>query len=134
MMAAIPVAAEMTEPTYNVISRHSDKCPFSKKEDKGRADDKYGCRKLISVYDPDGVLQHRSNESWKILTAFNLKTGTRDWEEAERICQAYRERHAPNAVKAAESEEKLKTVENRLRAQTVTIEKAVSMFIASKKA
>lgn len=134
MMVAIPVSAEMTIPTYTPISRHSSKCPFSKNENKGRADFKCGCRKLISVYDPDGVLQHRSKKSGKILTAFNLKTRTRDWEEAQRIAQTYRDRHDPNVAKAAEAEEKLRTVENRLRAQTVTIEKAVSMFIASKKA
>jgi integrase len=132
MVPPIPVSDGMTVPTYTPISRHSNKCPFSKSASKGRADTKCGCRKLVAVYDPSGVLQRRS-KSGRILTQFNLKARTRDWEEAERIAQAYRDRHNPDKARAAEAEAKLKAFETVREAQIATIEKAVAKFLVFKK-
>lgn len=108
-------------PTYTVVSRHSAICPD---KSKGRTHVKCGCRKHIAVYDPSKDLKHRQSI---------IKTRTRSWQDAERIAQAYRDRHDPDKVRAAEAEAKLKALQAEKETQTATIEKAVGMFLMAKK-
>src|SRR3989442_1398907 len=108
-------------PTYTVVSRHSAKCPYKA---EGRSCVKCGCRKHIAVYDPSKDLKARQSI---------IRTRTRSWQDAERIAQAYRDRHDPDKVRAAEAEAKLKALQAEKETQTATIEKAVGMFLMAKK-
>jgi integrase len=135
MVPPIPVQADMVTPTYTPISRHSAECQRKNAktiEREGRSFIKCGCRKLVAVYDPSGVLQQRS-KSGRILTQFNLKTRTREWEDAERIAQTYRDRHDPDKARAAKAEAELKAFHAAKEAQIATIEKAVAKFLVFKK-
>jgi hypothetical protein len=108
-------------PSYTVVSRHSAKCPY---KTEGRSYVKCGCRKHIAVYDPGKDPKARQSI---------IRTRTRSWQDAERIAQAYRDRHDPDKQRAAEAEAKLKALQMEKEVRTATIEKAIGMFLMSKK-
>ncbi len=112
---------EMPAPTYTVISRHRADCP---KKAAGRSENSCNCRKHISVYDPDKALRG--------VVQFTIKTKTSDRHEAERIAQAYRDRHDPDKVRAAEAEAKVKALQTEKELRTATIEKAIAKFLVFK--
>jgi integrase len=107
------VPENVVVPTYRVISRHSSDCPDS------------DCKKHIAVYDPriTNPIERQST----------IPARTRDWQVAERIAVAYRDQHDPDKARAAAAEAKLKSMQEKAESQNVTIEKAVSMFIAAKR-
>ena len=80
----------------------------------------------IAMYDPR-VEDPKKRQSL-------IPTKTRSWQDAERIAQAYRDTHNPDKRRASEAEAKLQRLQAEKESQTVTIEKAVAMFLASKKA
>ena len=111
-------------PTYTVFSRHSATCPdIAKGEDWVRC----SCRKWLRVYDP------RIQDPAKRQDKWSLKT--RDAAEAERIAQAYRDKHNPDKVARARAEAELESRINQQKAQsaTATIEEAVARFLIFKK-
>jgi integrase len=110
-------------PTYKVVSRHTTDCPH---KDKGREYVQCNCKKHISVYDP------RVSDPTKRQSIFPAKT--RSWGAAEQIAQAHRDRHDPVKRALAEANATIHAQKAEKESKTVTIEKAVAMFIASKKA
>jgi hypothetical protein len=116
------VPTDMIVPTYTVISRHSADCPD---KSKGQNYVKCDCKKHIAVYDPriTNPIERQST----------IPARTRDYQIAERIAVAYRDQHDPDKVRAAEAEAKVKAMQEKSESQNVTIEKAVSMFIAAKR-
>jgi hypothetical protein len=128
-------------PTYTVVSRHSPDCPYKK---EGRECVRCNCKKHIAVYDPrakdptdrqyfrdaDGnYILSRKGKKMPLIPA-----KTRSYADAELIAQAYRDKHNPDKQRAAQAEAKLAAIKTERESKTVTIEKAVAMFIASKKA
>ncbi len=116
------VPENVVVPTYRVISRHSSDCPD---KSKGQNHIKCDCKKHIAVYDPriTNPIERQST----------IPARTRDWQVAERIAVAYRDQHDPDKARAAAAEAKVKAMEQKAESQNVTIEKAVSMFIAAKR-
>jgi hypothetical protein len=116
------VPEDMIVPTYRVISRHKADCPY---KDKGQNYVKCECKKHIAVYDPRIT---NPIERQKTIPA-----RTRDWEVAERIAVAYRDQHDPDKARATAAEAQLKAMQMKTESLNVTIEKAVSMFLAAKR-
>jgi len=116
------VPENVVVPTYRVISRHSSDCPD---KSKGQNHIKCDCKKHIAVYDPriTNPIERQST----------IPARTRDWQVAERIAVAFRDQHDPDKARAAAAEAKLKSMQEKAESQNVTIEKAVSMFIAAKR-
>jgi integrase len=128
-----PEDMQMLVPTYAVISRHSKDCPhFNEKhlDDCPRDCDRHGrdfircgCKKHISVYDP------RIQDSKKRQSTIPAKT--RSATDAEKIAQAYRDRHDPDKVARAKAEAALEAALSKDKAAnaTATIEEAVARFL-----
>ena len=130
-----PDIASNLIPTYTVISRHSADC---QDKSKGITSLRCRCKKWIRVYDPR--IQDRKKRQTHFLdqngrmqrSPFSAKT--RSASDAEKIRQAFQDSHDPDKQRAAAAEAKLKALQVEKESQTVTIEKAVAMFLASKKA
>ena len=73
------------------------------------------------------VLQTRGSDK------ATISTRTRSREDAEQIAQNYRDTHNPDKVRAAAAEAELLARDAKKESRTVTIEKAVSMFLTAKR-
>ena len=109
-------------PTYTVVSRHSDRCPH---RSKGRSYVDCDCFKFISIYDP------RETDP-KLRQPNPIKAKTRIAAEAERLRQALQDRHNPHIVARQEAEAMIRKLQEKTHSH-VTIEKAVGMFLQSKR-
>ena len=127
------VPADTLIPTYTVFSRHSAKCA-------NKSDANYlrcNCKKWIRVYDP------RIEDAKKRQTHFLDQNGhmrrspfsarTRSEDNARKIQQALKDSHDPDKQARAAAEARLKALQIEKESKTVTIEKAVAMFITAKK-
>ena len=125
------VPEDILIPTYTVVSRHSENCPYRKhSEDCPQNCEQHGqkyvgckCKKHIAIYDPrkTNPIERQTTKSAR----------TRDWRTAERVAQAYRDQHDPDKVRAAKAEAALDAERNRQKATNTvaTIEEAVGSFL-----
>jgi integrase len=130
-----PDIAKNLVPTYTVISRHSASCPD---RSKGITSLRCDCKKWIRVYDPR-IADPKKRQTHFLdaegrLHRSPISTKTRSAVDAEKIAQEYRDQYNPDKRARAEAEAKLKAVQSEKESKTVLIEKAVAMFLASKRA
>jgi integrase len=97
-----------------VIVRHGPNCNQERK---------CNCRKSLLLYDPNGIKTKQG-----LRTQVKVSAKTRNWEDAEKQCQAWLDAFDPDKIEIkrlnAEKEEKAQ--------KTATIEKAVETFLGRK--